>query len=363
MNAERLHAIALEIQKELKITNQVQLVNQLVQHLQNQVNQPNQPIHQQNVSNTLKILFDKLKSAPSNNFPPTWRQIIKEIEADHLLGENLLRKIEDIFTRNQITPSIALEEIKKIQQSLQNFSNAINNLIAAFKQLNIGADELEPGECEFSILVPRKYVNNELKEFGKELEELNQIFGVFAEIATGSRPGFEIRQISSTDLSVFLNVDLQTAECITVAIASIISAYKNLLEIKKLRNELKNKGVPEDNLQGIEDYANNLMNKEIEKLMPDLINKFYKSADEKRKNELIIELRYSLKKIANRIDRNFNFEVRVKPPKEEEEAQEKGEQNVYSRILKSAKELTFLKEEGEPILSLPECEDNSKTEK
>nr|VFK24333.1 MAG: hypothetical protein BECKLFY1418C_GA0070996_11743 [Candidatus Kentron sp. LFY] len=36
-----------------------------------------------------------------------------------------------------------------------------------------------------------------------------------------------------------------------------------------------------------------------------------------RKNEVSTELRHSLNKMANRIDRGFNIELRVAPPKEE----------------------------------------------
>ena len=354
MNAERLHALALEIQKELVQTNQVNLVNQLIQHLQNQVNQPNQPQHQQNVSNTLKTLFSNLKSASSNNFPPTWKQIIQEVGARDLLGVNLLEKIEEIFSRNQITPSIALTELQKIQKTLQSFHNAINNLIASFKVLNIGADELMDGECELGILIPRKYVDNQLKHFGEELEELNKILGVFAEIATGSRPGFEIRQISSTDLTVFLDIVPQIGACLALAIERIVALYKNLLEIRKLHNELKQR-VPEENLEGIEKYANSFMADAIEKIVPEIIEKFYKSQDDQRKNELSNELLVSLKRIANRIDRSFNFEIRVKPPeKESEEESDEATQEYFKIIVDSTKELIFLKEEGEPILSLPE---------
>ena len=357
MNAERLHAIAIEIQEELKKTNQVNLVNQLVQHLQNQINQPNQPQHQQNVSNTLKTLMSNLQKAKSNDFPPTWRQILEELGVDKHLGNALLKRIENIFTRNQITPSIALSEIQAIQRELQNFQNAINNLVTSFSTLNIGYDELAEGECELGILVPRDYIKNQLRDFGKELEELNKIFSVFSEIVTGSRPGFEIKQISSTDLSVFLDIAPKIGACIASAIERIISLYKSLLEIKQLYNKMKEKGVPDDNLAGVEEYANSFMEQGIEKLIPELLNDFYKNNDDKRKNELRIELRYSLKKIANRIDRSFNFEVRVKPSEQKEENEQ---DDTYNKILQASKELTFLKESGEPILSLPEAENDKK---
>ena len=46
--------------------------------------------------------------------------------------------------------------------------------------------------------------------------------------------------------------------------------YKKLLEIKKLKAELKKQGLPDENLQGIADYSNDFMVKAIERLLKNL---------------------------------------------------------------------------------------------
>ena len=367
MNTERLNAIAQAVQQDIQKTQSENLLQQLVQHLQNQVNQPNQPQHQQKVSETLANLFQNLDQAPSNNFSPTWIQTIEEIGADGLLGVNLRSKIDEIFSRNQITPSVALEEIKQLYDKVVKLREAISHIISGFNLLNIGADILEEGEAEIGVLVPRDYVKNQLEDFGRELTELNQIFNTFAEVATGSRPSFEIRTISSSDLTVFLDLVPPIAACLAVAVERTIALYKKLLEIRKLHADLQEQGVPKQKLKGVKDHANELMENGFEELIPELMDEFYKGKDDARKNELTNHLRFALKKIANRIDRGFNVEIRVQPitdTEEDESGEEVSEIAQYIEAIQSKTEsLQFIKPDGDPILSLPESKSDEKKKK
>ena len=158
---------------------------------------------------------------------------------------------------------ICPNEFKKAANKV--FTNTIgleiDDLISGFEGLNIGADDIEPGECEIGVLVPRDYVKNLLNDFGEELIELNKILSVFAELSTGSRAGFEIREISSSDLSVFLDLAPAVGACLAVSIERIVALYKKLLEIRKLHNELKEQGVPKSSLKGVEEHANAVMEK------------------------------------------------------------------------------------------------------
>ncbi len=73
---------------------------------------------------------------------------------------------------------------------------------------------------------------------------------------------------------------------------------------------------------------------------------------------MINSVRISLRKIANRIDKGFNIEVRVEPFGENNE-NELSEQNntkihYIEKIIEASESFQFLKMEGEPILLLPE---------
>jgi hypothetical protein len=360
MNVERLHAIATELRRDLDQTAALSLLQNLVSSLSNQVSQPQQPQYQQQTSQYLTQLLDALRKASVNSFSPTWQQVLDEIGATQLTGSELASAIEDIFARNQITPSVAQQELQELLNRLQQVSAALDQLLAACRALKVGTESLSPGECELGVLVPRAFLNNQLDRFATELEELNQIFGVFAEISTGARPGFQIKTISSTDLSVYLEVSAIVAACIATALERIIALYKQLLEIRKLQGELAKQGLEKKNLKGIEDHANGVMEAGIDKLVQEIVSEYLKESDAGRKNELSIELKYSLKKLANRVDRGFNIEVRMAEPEvaaenpEEATEEEKALLKAHEKVSQATENMQFLKLEGEPVLQLSE---------
>lgn len=360
MNAERLHAIASALQADISKSAVLSNLQQLISMLSNQVSQPNQPQYQQQTSQFLLALVEGLRTAAVNQFSPTWQQALQEIGAWQLLGNPLAERVEEIFSRNQITPSVAQQELQALFSELQSVSSAFDQLLASFTTLKIGKEDLAPGECELGVLVPRAFVENRLDRFAEELEELDRIFGVFAELSTGSRPSFPIKTISSTDLSVFLEVGAVVGACVATAVERIIALYKTLLEVRKLQGELVKQGVDKKNLEGLETHANGIMDVGIDQLVKDLMTEFKGKVDAGRKNELSVELKYSLKKIANRIDRGFNIEVRMEEPLQPADAAENATTEVkalsrsYEKIREASETLQFLKLDGEPILRLAE---------
>ena len=281
-----------------------------------------------------------------------------------MLGNNLLSRIQEIFQRNQITPSVAFEELQSLHKEIAARKTSLEQLVASLEQLEIGAEELEPGQCEVGVLVPRLAVNNRLNEFANDLNELNKIFGAFSELTTGTRPGFEIRSISSSDLNVFLQMLPVVAAGIAVTIERIVGLYKQILEIRKLHGELKNQGIPNKELKGVLHHANNMMKEGIEQLIAELLDKYYDNKDKGRRNELGTELRFSLNKIAKRIDKGYSVEVRVQPISDEEQAAKEGGESLEDAehiqvILAASKNLEFLRLEGEPILTLSESQGNT----
>lgn len=368
MNAEKLHALCLSLQKEMNQINIHEKLQHVVQFLQQIVNQPQQPRPQQQLSTVLTQLHNELSESPSDAFSPAWRQALKEIDGEELLGISLSNCIREIIERNQITPSAALQEIQQIQQEFEHFKSGIDNTVSGLKSLNIGYEQLEPGECEIGVVIPRKAVNNQLNEFGKELQELNFIFGTFSELASGDRENYEIRSISSSDLGIYLAAIPPVAACIAHAAEKIIDIYKKIVEIRIHKAELKMLGLKEKEMQGITDHSNEIMKEGIKTLTVEIVNKYYVGNDDNRKNELANSVKISLNKIANRIDQGFNIEVRAEP--EEETDEETGENNQHDenqafirKVIEASETLRFLKLDGERILGLPEKSEPEKGSK
>ena len=357
MNVERLHAIALAVKADIDATQSVQLLEQLAAHLQNVVNQPQQPSHQEQVSKIRTTIINNLQKSKTNSFSPAWKQTVSELGIDMYIGNQLAEKIKLIFMENQITPQVALTEIQKLQNTVTQLQASLQEMISGFNHFNLGHEVLEPGEGEIGILLPREYLHNRFDKLAKEFKELNGILSVLSEVGTGTSEHFEIRSLSTTDPFITLGMCLGALSTVALAIKPIISAYKEILEVRLLHAQLAEKNISEKRLKGIEEHAEEIMEKAIDEIKAELLER-YPGTDKGRKNELSNALGPALKKLANRVDRGFNVEIRVEPIADDEEDEQENKSAEDVQIILDAMDgLEFMKLEGEPILHLPESSD------
>lgn len=360
MNVERLHAISLCVKKEIDSLGIINQLSQLASHLQNVINQPQQPQHQQNVVITRESINIGLLNAQSNEYSPAWRQTISELGIEGLLGKNLKKKLDEIFHQNQITPQVALDRVRGLEQSMNQLSDAINQMISGFNHFGIEHEALEPGDGEVGVLIPRSFLDNRFDQLARELKEINGILSVLGEVSTGRAEHFELRSISTTDPFFVLGATIGVLSTISLAVRPIISAYKEILEVRLLHAQLAEKKISNDRLKGISDHAEEIMGDAIETIKAELLER-YPGEDVGRKNELSNALGPALKKLANRIDRGFNIEVRIEPLENMEEQGEEVQEQVRT-IQAAMSEMEFIKIKGEPILNLPENSENNPEE-
>ena len=212
------------------------------------------------------------------------------------------------------------------------------------------------------VLIPRDAVDNQLLGFIKELKDVGFILNTFSEVATGKKDDLSIRTISSTDLMVYLEATATYGACLAFAIERIVTLYKQLLEIRKLRQELAKQGVPDEKTTGVEQYANDMMQEGIEESAVEVVHNFHRGSDKGRGNELENAVRVSLRMMANRIDRGFNLEVRAEPAPKAKEGEEQSPElsEAITAIQAAAKSMEYMKLEGKPILKLPEGKETAK---
>lgn len=356
VNLERFHAIAIALKHELHDANVPGLVRQLADGLRQMVQDPAQPGYQQTVSNLRRQLDEALETVPSDTYSPAWRQSVDELGVSDVFGANLRAQINEIFGRNEITPSAAADEIEQLAGRLDQLSSELDRLLGGLEYLDIGAEELEAGQFEIGFLIPRGEVNEELVELGEEFKQLSRLLGPLLEVATGSRPQLEVRSISSSSFQVFLASGSAVALAMAKTLESLITSYEKLLGIRQAHEALKESDVPDEALSGVENYAQEFMQGEIEQIAADLIADA--DGDESRKNELKIELTMSLNGLANRLDRGFGIEVRAgeipDADDEDEPTGDEDERTAAELIRSKQAKLRFMNVSGKPILGLPE---------
>jgi len=359
VNAERLHAIAATLLREIEETRYLEFLQQLSAALTARVESPNQPGPQQEVSTARENLNKALREAASNDFSPAWNQALEEMGVADLLGESLLEDIEAILTTNEMTPNTAAEEIADIRSKVENLHAAVTQADFAFNVLEIGTEKLPPGEFEIGFLIPRGEVDNGLEELGREFVKLKKIVVPFSELAGEGRPEIEVRSISSSEFQVFLDSAPATAALFTFALQQVLKVYQQILDIRVKHQELAEHGdVPEEVLKPLVDHVSDRMKEDVKQITEEVIAKA-QLEDQDRLNELRSEVTRQLSALAERIDRGFDIEVRAgEIPEQTEDEDGEGEdidpdiRAAAEAVLEAQRSIEFMNVSGKTILSL-----------
>ena len=140
MNVERLHRVARLILDELAENDTRGDVLRLRNGLEAAAVNPTDAQVQQVLSEARTHLQQTLSTVPSNDLPPSDREILDEIGISNVVGQSLLDRIEETLVRNQMTPSIALDEIDPIRERLDEGVRHLTSLVRGFEFFGIGRE-------------------------------------------------------------------------------------------------------------------------------------------------------------------------------------------------------------------------------
>lgn len=358
MNIEKLYTTSKLILNDFSEKGITSHFNTMVSQLQNTINQPQQPTHQQELSKSKTNLYEGLKASKSNKFNLIDISAAEEIGVYEYIGENLLEKINNVFSVNEITPSIALEELTKINAIVTKNIQALTKLTQGFNELNL--EDLESiDNFNLVVRIPRKLINNNLSGFAESLESLNKNLLVFSEITTGSRESFEIDSLSTTDPTIALTVLWETGMLLLDVLAKVAAIYGAVCVLKQQRQNFIDSGAPEEKLTELTDWIGAQIKEKIDEEIPPLVDKYYTNGDKNRLNELKTEARHKALRIVENIDHGYTFDVKKpeEPSEEDPEVIEAVDEairqlNINSRLIEQTKII------GNNFLSLPANDDD-----
>jgi hypothetical protein len=361
MNIERFNSIMYDIandEQELKLSS---LLKTLQNTFSQNINQPNEATSNA-FKNARQVLWEALAKCRSNKFPPSQKAFIDYIDATKFLGAGLKTELERIIADNASTPGQAVVEVQKHVTDTLEFVYRVTTVNKTLVDLKIEYDFTAKDEYEIGILFPTTLFNNNLEGLQKELCKLNQYMKVFGEIAADDTSSPTIRSITNGSADFFLNTVPAVAAFLALAIDKIVGLYLRILQIRKLRQDMKNTKVPEKLLKPIEDHEKVLISEEIEKIAKDLFKEYRKKPNKNRDPELQIHLTNALVYLIKRLDQGVDFEIN--PPTEFEEPKEDAsekDKKDYEKKVAEAKELSDrsakikeLPTRDKPALYLPE---------
>lgn len=369
MNVEKLYTIAMSVVEDLTNNNVLQTLSKINSVLSSITSQSNNGTHLQELSNQLSQLRERCEKSGINDYSPLWLQTLDEIGL-YPMGSELFQFVDEIIQRNQLTVPVAQKEIAEIYSKLNARKTALEQMVKSFSALELGNESLAEGDCEVGIMIPRGYVDNSLSGLSGEFDALGDALLVFEEVATGGRSEFKVNSIGSSDFGLYLAAAAPTALVISKVIEKLMNSYKTYWEVREIKQKLQEKSVPVANLEGLETHINDIVKKSIEECVEELLEGAHESLDSGRKNELRTELRLSMNKLANRVDRGFNLEIRVNKPQVDynEDGESSSEYSdeevkVYDDIKAHSSNFTYIDTSEVPVIDLPEREEDLKKSK
>ncbi len=208
MNLERFHSILATARRDMNESEVQSQLLELITHLEHQSNDPANPDHQRNVSQSRAEILEALAEAPSNDYPPSWEIALQDYGLTYFLAKNVLLAVDEAFKGNDITPQAVFDALQPVREELHESLQHTDQILAGFERLGVKTDDLRPGDVEIAYTIPRKLREKSPSDLGKEFGEIEKLLKPFAEIATGETPEFEVRSISSSDFTIILGLNI-----------------------------------------------------------------------------------------------------------------------------------------------------------
>ena len=361
MRAERLHSFLSALREDFDRTQLPALIAELDATYQGLASSPADPGLQQRASTASQQLEAAL-SHPMKVDERAWRDAATELRIDDLLGQDLLDALEEIFDREELTPSAVATALQPIAGRIAELNTNIDSALAAFAALSVGREDLEPGAWEIEIVIPRSWVDEQLEQLGEEFEQLDRILRPFVELEGGSRPPIVVTSISSSDFTVFVAAVGSMALAFAKAVNLLADSYAKIQQGRVAAQTLREMKLKEESLDDITEHVDGYMDRQAREISEVVVAEFGTGLDEGRAHEITTEMTKSVSRLAPRIERGFHFDVHygeLLPPEGAEaddlEAIGIADKNRKARetIDGARQAMQQLELTGEPILSLP----------
>ena len=365
MNAGKLHAVLEMVRQDYEKNDTVAKLQAAVDALSKSITAVNED-NALTFRNAVANLYAALDLSSVNLAAPSESETLKEIGALDKVGDGLKAEIENSLNSNTVTPANALAELQRIVEVVSTFNEVVVQILTGFDALKIPYDTLQPGESEIGVLIPWPVVHSNLEGLQKNLQGYDRALKALGELAEDNPKSPIIRSVGSSALQMFIDASPVIALAIATTIERLCALYKQILEIKVLKEKVRAQKLPESVSTSIETHEQQIAESGIDKIVEDLVKEFGKNKPKERLNELRTALRGALRFLAAQIDAGVDLEVRSEPPRPKDVAQSEGEsvksgkakraieaaRKTTARIQKAGIAMRALERTGEPILAL-----------
>lgn len=310
MHLGRFHKAVNQLANDFKTTNHTQLFENLINSLNAIASHPGNADQEAAYKSQLEKFRQVLAKTELNNPRPVLQVMLESIEAQKYIGDQLFKRVIEVISNNSAAPSLAAQELQKLKNSTEKFYQNIISIDNAFSDLNVEYEDLNPGEGELGILIPREESASSLKNLSKEFNDWYNALNSLTELFDPEAGPLQIRTCATTDWMIYLAASWSILNGFSECLKKINEILRATVESRKLIDQLRTMSSNGEAIKQLEDENNNKLHSDIRKLAEDLVDKNYKDDGNNRKHELTNAVCFSFTQIANKITKGAKIEMK-----------------------------------------------------
>ena len=253
-----------------------------------------------------------------------------------------------------------LKRIEAVFNQVNTFFEHLKSLHNAARKLHISVPG-EPVGVELGVIIPAGIYKEHLGGLADELREFDRHFRALSELAQTQAPSPVVKAVTSSTLEVFLESAPSVAACLMLATERFVALYKNLIEIRKTRDEWNSREIPGTELPPAEEILPRVVSDELNNVQEELFERYGGKVHPDRENELQILISNALRYLFDRLDRGVQLECRL-PEKDEQTANTDNSTDDIDLLFSNKDVLNRLPRAKLPILRLTNEEGDKATE-
>lgn len=313
MHLGRFHAMITDIIREWNELSIENALSNVASHLQSVASNPGNA----DVAVGFKAALEALRTSTSQSMFSSPRPIVKtmleSINADRYVAEGLFLRVKEAIEANQFTPALAFAAVNRIQSKFAEFKSDLTTIDSLFTKLDVEYDDLNYGEGEVGLLIPRDENSSKLEDLAKELKQWNNALSPMVEIFDRDAPPLTITTFSTTDWMLYLAATPPVLFGVSTCLKGLNSILREMNETKRLLLQLTtNTSLPTEKIKELESVSENQVKGKIDDFAQKIIDENYKG-DTARGNELRNALVLSLKTIIGKLSTGAKVELRYLP--------------------------------------------------
>lgn len=325
MHLGRFHRAIELLHADYRAIKHDKLLQDIIGHLNSMSGNPGNAEIATNFKKSVDRCRSTLLQSPLNRPRPILKLMLESIGATEFIGERFFSRVMAAIEGNPGATALVLQSITALQQDTQKFYQQIATVDKIFGELQIEYDELEEGEAEIGLLIPRDEQASTLKDLSKVFNHWHNSLTPIKEVFDPKAGSLQIRVCSTTDWMFYLISTPPVLAGLAYCMKKVNEILGEAVKMREIVAQLIHAKAPQQAIELIEKDSDGKLDKELRALSKDVLSQHYKEGDDGRKNELENHLTISFKWIAHEITNGTKVEVRLIPPRQAEPQSEEAE--------------------------------------